>query len=209
MPGVIHFLSEVIAARVDTDRALSLLEGSVKWLLAQQRTADAVSRYDSFIAPGRQACDSRLGWCYGDLGIAAVLCQVARRMGRNDWREIGTALLDRCLEWPIEKARIYDASLCHGALGVAHVFNRAYQSTGDEKYKSAANTWYAGGMQLRQPEHSTAGFFAWAPDQSPQKQVDGSFLSGAIGAALALLSAVAPIEPRWDRLMLLSGCKRV
>jgi hypothetical protein len=32
-----------------------------------------------------------------------------------------------------------------------------------------------------------------------------AFLDGAIGVALALLSAVAPIEPAWDRMLLLSS----
>jgi hypothetical protein len=35
-----------------------------------------------------------------------------------------------------------------------------------------------------------------------------AFLDGAIGVALALLAALTPIEPQWDRLLQLSGCDR-
>jgi len=32
-----------------------------------------------------------------------------------------------------------------------------------------------------------------------------AFLDGAVGVALALLAALTPIEPQWDRLLLISG----
>jgi hypothetical protein len=32
-----------------------------------------------------------------------------------------------------------------------------------------------------------------------------SFLEGSVGIALALLAAVSPKDPEWDRLLLLSG----
>jgi hypothetical protein len=31
------------------------------------------------------------------------------------------------------------------------------------------------------------------------------FLDGAVGVALAFLAAVTPVEPNWDRMLLLSG----
>ena len=44
------------------------------------------------------------------------------------------------------------------------------------------------------------------PDGPTIWEPSPDFLDGAIGVALALLAALAPVEPLWDRLLLLSGC---
>jgi hypothetical protein len=52
-----------------------------------------------------------------------------------------------------------------------------------------------------------AGYSAYLPleDGAPQWQADPGILTGAAGIALALLAATTPIEPAWDRMMLVSG----
>ena len=125
IPGIIHFLSEVsVTAIVDKQRSHRLLEGAVNWLIAQRRPAGSRSIFGPWIVPGEHQLDSRLTWCYGDMGILAVLLQVARRTDREDWHKFANELLNHCLDWPQEVSGIKDAPLCHGAIGVAHIFNR-------------------------------------------------------------------------------------
>lgn len=209
VPGVIEFLGEVAGAGIEVKRTHSLLEGAVHWLLAQRRPPEAVSRYDAWFVPGREPADCRLGWCYGDLGIGAVLHHTAENAGREDWLRSARDLLDRCLDWPPDRTGIQDAALCHGAFGVAHVYNRVYQSDGNVRYKDAANSWYGRGLAMRQEGIGVGGFPAWSVDPHPGYVADASFLSGAAGVALALISAAAPLEPQWDRLLLLSGCSGI
>jgi hypothetical protein len=57
-------------------------------------------------------------------------------------------------------------------------------------------------------DRGVGGFYAYHPNREPVWQADPSFLSGSVGIALALLSAVHPIDPGWDRLLLLSGRPR-
>ena len=207
IPGILFFLSEAIAAGVEEPRAGRLLEGGMRWLMAQQRAAGSLARFSSWL-PSSESRGARLAWCYGDLGILAVALQVARRAGRQDWSDFAHALLDNCLSWPAEQAGAIDAPLCHGAVGIAHIFNRIYQSEGDVRCREAALKWYQTALDMRRPGEGVGGFLVAAkPDPSGPTVWEASpnFLDGSIGIALALLSALEPIAPDWDRLLLLSG----
>jgi len=209
IPGIIYFLGQVSATNiVDQERCHRLLDGAMGWLISQQRPRTARSRFSSWILPGEEPSDSRLGWCYGDLGILAVLLQVARHADRRDWQEFAHDLLDHCLAWPADRTGVVDAPLCHGAAGVAHIFNRIYQSEGDSRCLTAALAWYKRALAMRQPGTGVAGFTSFtAPDPSGPIvwEANPGFVDGAIGIALALLAAMTPVEPRWDRSMLLSS----
>jgi hypothetical protein len=147
---------------------------------------------------------SRLAWCYGDLSIAVVLLNAARALEEPLWertaREIGTKAAARTFE----QSGVQDAGLCHGAAGVAHLFNRLYQATGDDGMLSAARRWIDHTLALRSDERGVGGFAAMQTrgPQAGQWADDASFLEGAIGVALALTAATCGITPDWDRLLL-------
>jgi|SRR5579859_1700734 len=185
VPAVAQFLGELVAASIEAERAKVLLNALMSWLLAHRQRSGAVSRYSNWIAPGdTQANLSRVAWCYGDLGIGGLLHHLALRLGREDWLEIAHSLLDGCLARTEDRVR--DAGLCHGALGVAHIYNRVHQVGREGRYRDAAQRYYGRGLSMIDYSHR-------------------SFLEGSLGQALALISAVFPIEPHWDRRLLLSG----
>jgi len=196
VPGVAQFLGEVMAAGIEVPRAQRLLEGAVQWIMACPQPATG-SRYSNWIAPGQQLKPSRLAWCYGDLGLAATLYYTARRVGRQDWEKFAQDLLDLCLDRSPDQVK--DVGLCHGALGIAHIWNRIYQVTHDARYKTATNYYYDLGFRLMADQEMTGNSAAVS---------DLSLLEGKTGIMLALLSAVNPVEPWWDRRLSLSGCSR-
>lgn len=209
VPGVIHFLGQIYGtAIVDKDRLHRLLDGAVAWLIARQLPLDSIFRYPSWVVPGEEPSGGRLAWCYGDLGIMAVMLQTARRVQREDWRQFSCDLLNQCLCRQAEEEGVVDAPLCHGAAGVAHIFNRIYQSEGDLRCRDASLLWFERTLAMRQPGMGVGGFsFLIRPDSGGPVvwEANPSLVDGSIGIALALLGAMAPIEPSWDRLLLLSG----
>jgi hypothetical protein len=209
IPGIIHLISEISTTNiVERERAFRLLEGSVQWLMSQRRPRGSRSTFSSWSVPGEETSDSRLAWCYGDLGILAVLLQVARRAGREDWHEYAKDILDHCLAWPPEDSGVGDAPLCHGSAGVAHIFNRIYHSDGDARCLDAALQWFDRALAMRRPEGGVGGFFSLTrpePSEGIVWEPSAAFLDGAVGVALALLAGLSPVEPAWDRMLLLSG----
>ena len=106
------------------------------------------------------------------------------------------------------RSGISDAAICHGAAGAAHAFNRIYQTEGDPRCRDAASIWLERVLEMRKPGQGVGGYLALTrPDPRSEEiwEPSPAFLDGAGGIALTLLAALTPVEPEWDRLLLLSG----
>lgn len=206
IPGILYLLSETLAIGIEEAICQELLDGALRWLRSHQAPPEKLFRFYSWMAPGKGS-DSRFAWCYGDPGLVSVLLQIARRTGRQDWDEFAHDLLDHCLAWPVEQSGLGDAPLCHGTAGVAHLFNRIYQLEADPRCLNASLSWFERALAMRQPGSGVGGFLQLTrPDRDRVVwEPSPAFLDGAIGIALALLAALTPTEPQWDRLLLLSG----
>ena len=205
VPGVIGFLGRACAAGAG-GAARSLLDGAVAWLLTQKLPPDAGSLFPYSTAPGHEPTPARLAWCYGDLGIAAALLLAAREVGRGDWEREALEIARACARRAPETAGAVDAGICHGSAGIAHLFNRLHQTTGDPALRDAALFWIERTLEHRTPGEGVGGYRMYVPDLEGELEWRGDpgFLTGAAGAALALLAAAAPVEPEWDRVLLSS-----
>jgi len=205
VPGVIALFGCACAAGVAMGKVRPLLDGAVRWLLAQQRT-EGPAAFPGWVGPAIPTVPARLAWCYGDLGLAVALLWAARSVGEADWEAKALAIARRAAEWPAEQSGVVDAGLCHGAAGVGHLFNRLFQATGEACFAEAAGFWLERTLALRQPGRGIAGYLSWSPgaDGALNWLAEPGLLTGAAGIALALLAAATPIEPAWDRLLLAS-----
>lgn len=207
-PGVIGFLAEVVAlGGIHKERALTLLEPAIEWLLAQQSPHANGSRYGSGFARNeteKNQMGSRLSWCYGDLGIVPVLLLAARATGNARWEAAALDLARACATRPDPFTGVNDAGLCHGAFGNAHLFTRLFQATGESLFLEAATLFYRKGLDLRRETPEAAGFVSFHPSQPGEATREPfipsiGLLEGAIGIGLAILAATSPVEPCWDR----------
>jgi lantibiotic modifying enzyme len=206
VPGVIALLGGACAAGVARTEAQPLLEGAVEWLLRQKLPEGAGSTFSSWAGPGVEQDASRLAWCYGDVGASAALLCAAQCMGELRWEQEAAAIAWGAAERPPDQSGIVDAGLCHGAAGLGHLFNRMFQATGEPALGGAARFWLERTLAMRQPGEGVGGYLAWAPDEPGDVKwaADPGFLTGAAGIALALLAAATPVEPAWDRVLLVS-----
>jgi lantibiotic modifying enzyme len=205
IPGVIALLGRACAAGVASDKARPLLDGATRWLMVR-RAMVGTDGFPYRIEAGLPAEPARLAWCYGDPGVAAALLLAGRSVGESFWERAALAVARRAAERPPEEAEVVDAGLCHGAAGLGHLFNRLFQATGEPRLREAAQFWFQRTLEMRQPDRGIAGFAAWrgGREHSPGWIEDPGLLTGAAGIALALLAAVTPIEPAWDRVLLVS-----
>jgi lantibiotic modifying enzyme len=206
VPGVIGFLAAAQHAGFRDGRLSSLTNDAVQWVLGQKGDWPS-SLLPSHIPPDSEPRQTRTAWCYGDLGVAAVLLSAARSFGRPEWQDEALTIARAAAARSIEETKVTDAGLCHGAAGVAHLFNRIYQAAGDEELRIAAEKWYRLALDMRHPGQGLAGYLSWIdtirPGEGAWKGEPG-FLSGIAGIGLALLAAVSNVEPSWDRAMVIS-----
>jgi lantibiotic biosynthesis protein len=209
MPGVLSLLASAVAAEINAHKARALLQDAVRWIAAQELPPDRpVALPEVVVGTAAVEVHGRLSWCRGDLGVATVLCGVANRLEEEQLAEFPSRLARRVLRRRGAPANIEGPELCHGAAGAAHLANRIFQATRDEAAGQAARYWIRQTLNMRRSEFSdTAGFWAWLqrslPDGPFARQPHRSFIVGAAGVGLALLAAVADVEPAWDRILLL------
>lgn len=184
VPGVIALLGKAAGVEQACSTTRPLLDDAVAWLLAQRLPADAGADFASFGAPDVVAPPARSAWCYGDPGAASALRLAAQAVGSPTWEAEALTIARRAASRPPANCGVVDPGLCHGAAGLAHIFNRLHQTTGEAVFGDTALLWLQ-----RVFDHPRPGT---------------GFLEGAAGIGLALLAAATPTEPRWDRLLLLS-----
>jgi lantibiotic modifying enzyme len=188
--GVIALLARMFREGAAGPAAASLLDEAVEGVLGRRAEGE----------PGE------LAWCAGGAGLSVALLAAAGACGRDDWELAAGRLAAASAARRTEDAEGFDPALCHGTAGLSHLFHRLYHATGDPALLAAARRWMEHTLARRRPGEGIGGYLCRG------RQVDGgigwladpAFLGGAAGIGLALLAAVSPIEPAWDRLLLFS-----
>jgi lantibiotic biosynthesis protein len=196
MAGLLPLLARARALGVGGPAVRVLLDNAVRWLTARLIGSPAGTTVPSFIARDIEPEPARTAWCYGDPGVAIALLLAARDAAEPSWERTGTDLAISAARRPPELTRVTDAGVCHGTAGLAHLFNRLYQMTGEAEIAAAAGFW------MERTLEACAG--ALTADGGPAPWNGPGLLEGAAGVALVLLAACVPAEPVWDQMLLVS-----
>jgi lantibiotic biosynthesis protein len=209
--GAVALLGGICGAGVEQATARPLLEGAVSWLLAHSVPTDAGPSFPVWVAPAFQPSPARCAWCYGDPGIAAALLLAAQGVGDVGWEQTAVALACRAAERPASETGVVNANFCHGAAGLAHLYNRMYQATGEPELGRAALYWLERTLGFYRRARDAGGTWVqgnWDPGQRERWTWTGiELVEGAAGVALVLLAAATSVEPSWDRMFLVSAPK--
>ena len=205
--GPIALLGSICGAGVEQATAPALLEGAVRWLLAHSVPTDAGPTFPIWVAPGFQSSPARSAWCYGNPGIAVALLRAARGVSDAGWEQAAVALACRAAERPPAETGVVDASFCHGTAGLAHIYNRMYQATGEPKLGRAAVYWLERTLDFYHLARASGeSWVQGSRDPARQEPWTGiDVVDGAAGVALVLLAATTSVEPIWDRMFLVSA----
>ncbi len=203
VPAAIALLARACASGTSSSDARALLSRSLSWFRGQKSRDSTESFYSYNYVPAAAWRPTRAAWCYGDPGISAALMCAARWTNDATLEREAIEIGLRAAQRPFDRCGVVDAPLCHGAAGLAHLYNRMYQATGDRRFLEASLSWFERALEMKRDREGIAGYSSWRPDQGGWV-VDRSLLSGATGIALALIAGSTAVEPSWDRLLLAS-----
>jgi len=185
--GIVAILQLAAFSLVDAGQAKALrLLTAVVDFLHQSEQGSETSLFGYFRGEKKI---SRLGWCYGDLSVAASLVVAGKSVGSNNLVDQGLRIARHAARRHASESGIGNSGLCHGSLGVAHCFQRIYTLTGDWECGGAARFWLSEALDAHFASEEFAG--------------DLSFLEGRTGQGLALISSITA-EAGWDILLGLS-----
>jgi lantibiotic modifying enzyme len=208
LASIIAFLGKAVEAGINKEKSSMLLNGAVQYLLKHKLDRTKFnSNFPSWIdiKEPDQLHPSRLAWCYGDLGVALSLWHTAKSAGNKEWEKIAAeVLLDSTSRKDVKENSVIDAGLCHGAAGIMHIYNRAYQYTGNDTFKETTLYWAEHTLKMATHEDGYAGYKAWHTEKYGGWLAEAGFLEGVSGIGLSLISLISDIEPTWDRALFCS-----
>lgn len=208
VPAILSVLSILYEKNIAREKVLPLIYDGTQWLLniKNKPSKKYISLYPTTITnkySSVQAKQSRLGWCYGDLSVAIAMHNIGTRLQNAEYLQEAYRLFDYTLsKRNLENGGIADASLCHGSMGVSHIYRRAYLATGDSMLLKGAEKWLQHTLEMTTWQDGLAGFKYYTVQGYENNY---NLLEGVAGIGLSLITALDKnIIPAWDRCMLMS-----
>lgn len=152
-------------------------------------------------AARQRAGVARPGWCYGSAGAAAALRLGGIALRRPAFQQLALAAIESAARWPAGRRQLGSPILCHGLAGLLLVCLRFAQDSPSTVLRDAIPRLAGDLIGMCDPSQP---FFVSDPRPTGERVAEPGLLTGTAGVGLALLAAISPVEPRWDRAMLLS-----
>ncbi|GAA4275923.1 lanthionine synthetase C family protein [Aquimarina mytili] len=202
--GIINFLSRLHQYEEFKNAVETLLKGGTAYLVRfENPDSTAFSLFPNNVTDTTRGVDSRLAWCYGDLGIGLSLRLAAKALKDDELYQTSIRVLKHATQRKtIEQSLVKDAGLCHGSYGNAQIFGRLYRETNDEVFKEAATHWIEQGLAMATFEDGYAGYKAWQGKENEWKN-ETNFLTGVAGIGLAILFYLSDVEVTWDECLMI------
>jgi lantibiotic modifying enzyme len=209
MSSTIIFLNAVLKKYPGNKQVSTLSAHTINYLLSQKddRRENQSSRFPSHVDIDTLTAHTgdRLAWCYGDLGNAIALYNAGIVFHKKELiDEAVQVMIHASKQTDLNKNFVKDAGVCHGTAGIAHIFNRFYQATGDETFRRSAVYWIEKTLEMAVFKDGLAGYKTHRNGEKSNWINEISLLEGVAGIGLVLLSTISPDEPRWDKCLLLS-----
>jgi lantibiotic modifying enzyme len=183
------------------DKMHDTIRSMVGLVLKQTMTTDPENNRHSIFpntvheATREKTYNNRLAWCYGDLNQAFMLYKVGSAFGIQQYIEIadlvGACSLDRL---DAASTMCVDAQFCHGAAGIASMYQSLFAVSGRSFYEKAANAWIQKTIHFLEEGKLNLDF--------SEKEL--SLLDGYPAVSLVLLDAVYPNKGDWKEFFLIN-----
>lgn len=205
--SIAAFLIRLYKMHFESERVNILLTGSVKYILDQISNEEGCfSCFPSLSKENNNGnYHSRLGWCYGDLGISSVVLQAAFAMKNKEWENVALNVFRHAVNRrDLQANSIFDAGICHGSVGVAYIFKNLYQNTHIQEFSETIDYWMNVTLQMAKYDDGLAGYKAWRTEEYGSPEKSEFLLEGIAGIGLAILSYMNSNELDWDECLMLS-----
>ncbi|MBD2699536.1 lanthionine synthetase [Spirosoma sp. BT702] len=198
--SIVSILSLFYERGYARQQCAELIHGTLQWM-ESIRNQSGISVFPTMVLENRQEKNSRLAWCYGDMGIANAFWLCGQKLKNAHWQSIALeTMLKTAQRRELAETAVKDAGICHGAAGAAHIFRRFAQKTHHPLFTEAADYWLQQTAQYTLPETDENVFLAF--DQGALVPNLG-ILDGESSVGLVLLADLG-VPTYWERFLLLS-----
>lgn len=142
-------------------------------------------------------------WCYGSLGMARVLYNIAKIIDSRKFREMATDVFTSSIDY-VNSSEILNNAICHGRSGIMLLFNLMYLDTGKIQFKTISDNLFR--EIVRAASNSEYIFverdvyFRGVNFDKVIDYIDFGLLNGVSGIVLALMAQRTGASSPLDRM---------
>ncbi len=204
LPAVLQFCTLCCENGLYKDKVDNLATIIIDFLIGCADVSTKKSYYSYYLQKNGGSDDaSRLGWCYGDLSLSLVLYQASivfkHKIGKEHALQV---IMHTTTRRSLDAAEVFDAGICHGSSGLAHMYNKIWKLTAQESVKDTRDYWID--ICLNQAKQEDGLTFYEKYDANTNSMIKNfSLIEGAAGIGMVLLTYLSE-DFNWDRSFLLS-----
>lgn len=208
MPGIIYIL-KCLSLRYPELMLSPMIDDALSFLISEEAKEDKRANgryYKAYASPyGDIHKGLTLAWCYSDLGISMIYFKLSEISGNKELFDRAIKIASFCAVKRIEDTPVETSGLCHGAAGIAHLFNKIYNITKDPIFKTASVYWFDVLFKkfIIHQNGSSLIHSISKRHNGESYNVDNGFLDGLAGIGLSIHTAIGSRTPQWDRILLL------
>jgi len=176
-----------------------IINQSCQFLYENRNNITFKSQYPSWILNSEINHDSRLGWCYGDIGIGLTYLYSKTSFFNKEAINIFNKVIERKT---VKETSVEEGCFCHGAFGIAYIYQKLYKNFKNIDYKNYSLFWYERGLEMGSNELGFAGYLTQTRGKS---NWEGRYdlLTGISGIGLSILYAIYELNYNWDKCLLI------
>lgn len=204
IPSLISLLSKIYLKKPN-DKVEFLLNNAVNHILNYQKENEHSQFPTIFNDAQNINYNSRLAWCYGDLGVANAIACAGIALNNEKILSKGIQIAENTIMRLYEnKHNIKDAGFCHGYFGTAYIYQKFYYLKQEEKFLAAANFLYEKGIDFISV-YNKDGFILKKDISFNRDRYEESYdiIEGYAGIGLTLLGREDRKYTDWDKIFLL------
>lgn len=195
LSSIMMFAVRTYLLNINTAKSLEIINKSVNFLISKSKE-NYISKFPSYADNSGKFFESRLAWCYGDLGIAMTIYRVGNALNNKEYIKLSNDIfLHSSTRRDLKNTRISDSLICHGATGVFLIYSRIFYETMDVEMLHTAEFWLQESINLPAFDKHLNG--------TENFDNDIGILLGRSGIGLTYLMYLNGGSLTWDRSLLL------
>lgn len=207
IPSIIVILSHICRHEIQVSKCRDLLQQAIQTLLKCKNRVipnagkECSSQFAYELNNFEASVQSRLSWCYGDLGVAIALWEAGVALCNPELKNEAISIIkNSTLRTNLKENGVVDACICHGTVGIAHIYNQFYLRTKDISFKHHASYWIHQTL-IKKIDNTNGLYETWVGGNIGWK-VDYGLLEGTAGIGLALIDHLNYSSLEWNNCLL-------
>lgn len=201
VPSILYFLCLAYEEGVANEKTSRLIKGTYSYILSTKNVSkNVISLFPTYqyASQTKEEHLSRLGWCYGDIGIGLSLLKTAEVTKNTELeKEAISILIHSSKRRDLKENSVLDAGLCHGAYGLFHIYGKLFHKTSQRAFKESSEYWKKIGDNMARFDKNEEIYY---PIHLGERNWSKPFslLEGVVGIGLSIISHSTNYEIEWD-----------